>query len=354
MKKSVIFLSLLNFMIVLTFAGTYKLIPVLRMCNSTPISTWKYQRMLGVGIDVNWLSTKMGAEYFMKSYREGMNVPMLFKERGFNHVRIRVSGNTMDAQKMTELKIAVNECLNADLIPVISYVASNFREHPDSKAAFNGVITWWTSVAKAFKGYPYTLSYDIIIETSGKIANSKYNTTLNTLYQKVVSVIHAVDPHRIVFVTPNDVSNPYYLKYLKIPNPSTYVMVEWHFYAGGPSKRNPKKLWTTGTAHEKSLVLDKINYAYNWSMKYRIPTWVGAWMATDYNKMNRHKKFPDGAPDGGEYTLSEEENFALFMAQSLKAKGIPYAINADNKYFNAKTNTWYKSVEKVLDIILNP
>ena len=337
------------------FASTYKVTATISVTNSKPISVWTYQKMLGVGIDVDWVNFKKTSEYFMNAYRRGTNVPLLFKERGFNHVRIRIGGDVVsDSELMNELKIAVNECLKANIIPIISYSASDFRKNPDSNEAFEEVVKWWTYVAKQFKGYPYLLSYDLIIETSGKIANSKYNDRLNELYQEVVSAIHKIDPYRIVFITPNDVSNPYYLQYLKIPQPSTYVMVEWHFYAAGPSKHNPRKLWTTGTFQEKQLILSKIDYAYHWSMEHHIPTWVGAWMATDYNKVNKKKRFPDGAPAGGEYTLNEEKNFARFMAESLKNKGIPYAINADNKYFDIEELKWYKSVESVLNIILNP
>ena len=93
---------------------------------------------------------------------------------------------------------------------------------------------------------------------------------------------------------------------LKIPSAHNgYLMAEWHFYASGPDKTNEKKLWTTGTDAEKKLITDKIQTALAWQQQTGIPTWVG----------------------------------------------IPFAVNADTKYYNAAENTWISSMQPVFKTI---
>jgi hypothetical protein len=60
-------------------------------------------------------------------------------------------------------------------------------------------------------------------------------------------------------------------------------MAEWHFYASGPSPVDKEKLWTSGTAAEKDIIRNKIKTAMDWQTKTNIQTWVGAWMAGNYN-----------------------------------------------------------------------
>ena len=316
-----------------------------------PIKPDDYQKTMGVGINVNWVTFKKIRAAFLKAYGSGISVPKIFKDRGFSYVRIRANDDVLkDPEAMRALKIAANESLKAGLIPIIAYAASDFIENP-SERTLEESVNWWKEIAGIFKGYPYYLSYDLIIETGKKI--KQHNDLLNEFYERVIPEIRKIDPYRIIFVTPNDVSNPCYIKYLKFPK-DDYMMIQWHFYASGPSKKNPKKLWTTGTKKEKKLIIDKIECALSNAKKLGMLTWVGAWMPSNYNKSHRDRKFPDGAPAGGDYSLDEIINFASFMSRTLKHYGIPYAINADNKFFDIEHLRWYKSVSKVLDVILDP
>jgi hypothetical protein len=118
-------------------------------------------------------------------------------------------------------------------------------------------------------------------------------------------------------------------------------MAEIHFYASGPSKENPAKLWTTGTPKEKRLILDLIQTALRWSDSTGIRLWVGAWMPGDYNK-------------GDHYTIQEQIKFATFMTCSLKSAKIPFAVNADIQFFDFKQKRWREDRLPVLMAILNP
>lgn len=90
--------------------------------------------------------------------------------------------------------------------------------------------------------------------------------------------------------------------------------------------------------------LQKIPSAHNgylmaeWQNQTGIPTWVGAWMPGNYNK-------------GDSYTVMEQTVFAAFMTSALESAKIPFAVNADTKYYDADTNQWLPAMEPVVTTI---
>ncbi len=315
------------------------------------ITPKSYQKMLGVGMDVDWAKTDAGREAAKAARSKGVNVPELFKKRGLDHVRIRVKDDVnSDESLLDEIEALVDEALNSDLIPIVAYQAREFKDNPNSNESLEHVKKWWQKVANRFKDKNYKLAFDLIIENTGAV--KKANDRLNLLYKEVTKAIHDIDEKRILIIAPNKISNPFELANLVVPEPDDFIMVEWHFYAAGPKKDNPKKKWTTGTPEEKKLITDKIDYALAWSKEHQIPTWVGAWMANNYNDVNADATYPDGAPAGGDYNITEQKVFASFMVQKLRDAKIPYAINSDTKYFDRINNGWYDSVGEVLDVIL--
>ena len=299
---------------------------------TTPINPAEYQRMLGVGMDVGWMQFKKD----MDSYTP--QVPADFKKMGFSHVRIRINEYSLTPEFLSRLKSVVNDCLKNNLIPIIAFTAENFKQNP-TEANMEKVVSWWKTVAQTFKGYPYPLSYDIIVEVG---ENLKDPALLNECYERTVSAIRKIDPYRIIFISPINRSNPYYLNLLKIPQDANgYLMIEWHFYAAGPSKTNPKSLWTSGTPAEKKLIEDKIQAALDYQKKTGLYSWVGAWMPGNYNH-------------GNDYTVSEQVVFATFMSCALRRAHIPYAINADTKFYDNATHSWIKLMLPVLNAVLRP
>lgn len=75
-------------------------------------------------------------------------------------------------------------------------------------------------------------------------------------------------------------------------------------------------------------------------------TWVGAWMAGNYNK-------------GNNYTVEEQVGFASFMSRCLSLNNIPWSINTDDKFIDFDTKAWFLRTNDaagipVRDAILNP
>ncbi|RGX54768.1 hypothetical protein DWV16_12635 [Anaerotruncus sp. AF02-27] len=117
-------------------------------------------------------------------------------------------------------------------------------------------------------------------------------------------------------------------------------MAEWHFYAPDPSKRNERKLWTSGTMQERALIDEKIKLALDWQKQTNVPTWVGAWMPGNYN-------------DGDDYTIEEQIQFAGYMTEQLTNAGIPFAVNSDTKFYSREKNKWITKIQPVFNAIYN-
>ena len=293
------------------------------------ITAKEYQKLLGVGIDVDWAKNKNDiANYDRKMVAD-------FAKRGFTHVRIRIKES--DPQKiLPHLKRVISDCLEDGLIPIVAYQAKSFKISPSIQNE-QGFINWWQTVAMSLQNYPSRVSFDLIIEVSDQL--NKEPDVLNDAYQKALAVIRQTNPTRVIFVSPVVRSAPENLKLLKITNDDKFIMAETHFYASGPDKNNPKKKWTGGTSSEKKIIEQKIKTALLWQKQTSIPVWVGAWMPGNYNK-------------GDDYSIEEQVAFAHFVSRELKKAKIPFAINSDTKFYNNQNKRWHSKMEPVLDAIL--
>lgn len=294
------------------------------------ISPKEYSQILGKGIDVTWAESRKGIENFNSKMVKD------FKLSGLKHIRIRVKD--YPNQKLLEhIDKVVKECLENDLIPIIAYHGGEFEEKP-TKENLDKSVEWWNIVSNYFKNHTHKVSFDLIIEVTDAL--NKEKDLLNIFYENTTTVIRKTNPTRIILISPVVRSAPEYLKDLKIPTQhNNYLMAEWHFYASGPDKTNENKKWTTGTEEEKELIRAKIRTALAWQKETGIYTWVGAWMAGNYNK-------------GDNYTIDEQIVFANFVTCELTKNKIPFAFNADHKYYDSEKNQWIKKMKPVYDEIL--
>jgi hypothetical protein len=297
------------------------------------IAPQQYVQMLKKGMDVDWSKTGPGAtNYNLQTVKD-------FKAKGLSHVRIRVV-DAADNGLFADLDKQINDCIAQDLIPVLAYQANDFKNDPSSSSNLNDVVAWWGKVAEHYQDKSFKLSFDLIIEVSDALNDRQ--DKLDEVYEKAVTKIRETNPARIIFISPRVRSDPDNLKELKIPTKSNgFLMAEWHFYASGPSKTNANKLWTTGTAAEKKIIMDKINTAKAWEAQKGIKTWVGAWMPGDYN-------------DGDNYSIKEQVTFANFVACQLDKANVPYAVNSDTKFYNRDNNTWISLRLPILEEIIKP
>ncbi|QCI29200.1 glycoside hydrolase family 5 protein [Caminibacter pacificus] len=314
MKKLILFLSVMSL-----FATTPKI----------------YQQKLGLGIDVNWATFK---KYVKHEYYKQAGV---FKKLGFQTVRIRFTDpekfNMTQKEYIEFLKKCVNEAIKNNLTPVLTYGSKTLAQHPTDKN-IEKAVKFWREIAKTFKHYPDILSYDLYIEP-GKNFN-KNPKALVKFYKKAIKAIRKNDKNKIIFIAPIHASNPYYLDILKpiVKKHPKNLMIEWHYYAAGPSLKNKNKKWTTGTQEEKELITKKATFAKKWCEKYHLYSWVGAIMPGDYNK-------------GDHYSYDEQKNFMKAIIDTQNSLKIPFAINADGQFYDYKTGSLKR--EEVLKFIIN-
>jgi len=313
MKKTIIFLTAISL-----FSMTPK----------------EYQQKLGLGIDVNWASFK---KYIKHEYYKKAGV---FKKLGFDTVRIRFTDPEKFRMSQKEylkfLKKCVNTALENRLIPVLTYTNKNFLNDPQKY--MDKSVEIWKKVAAAFKNYPDIVSYDLYIEPAKKLNKDK--NALLEFYKKSIEAIRKIDKDKIIFIAPNHASNPYYLDILTplIKSKPKNLMIEWHYYAAGPSKTNKKKLWTTGTKEEKKLIYNKAKFAKEWCNNHGLYSWVGAVMPGNYNK-------------GDYYSQEDQIKFIKTLIDVQKEFNIPFAINADGQFYDYKKDKIRR--KKVLKFIVD-
>ena len=304
----------------------FSILPMKIFAANVPINPWDYAQKLGKGLDVDWSKTKEGKEAYNSQTAKD------FSDMGIKHVRIRIKDDMTD-ESFKLLDKQIKDCLDNNIIPIIAYQADELKNDPSDKN-LKKVVKWWGKTAEHYKDYPYLLSFDLIIEVTDAL--NKEPERLNEIYEEIVSEVRKTNSKRILMISPRVRSNPEYLNDLKIPtNHNGYLMAEWHFYASSPSKTNNEKLWTTGNDKEKQIIINKINLALDWQKKTGIPTWVGAWMAGDYN-------------DGNNYSVQEQTVFAKFVSDELDKAKIPFAVNSDTKFYDRQNNRWYDEMMPVL------
>jgi len=284
-----------------------------------------------VGIDVNWASFQKSINAY--SARE----PADFRTAGFDHVRIR-TGRPATPDFLDYLERVVQDSLTAGLTPVLAY-APALNQDP-GPATVEKAVAWWKVVAERFADYPPQLSFDLFIEP-GKQMNDHLDV-LRDYYRRALAAVRQTNPTRVVFLAPRRAAHPEFLPELDDLFASDhYLAAESHFYASGPSKKKEKRLWTNGTPAERALIERQIEYATGWRQQTGVPVWIGAWMPGNYNK-------------GNDYTIAEQVRFAHFMACSLRAARLPYAVNADQKFYDINKKAWIPEMLPVVREITHP
>ena len=297
-----------------------------------PLSPRDYQRLLGVGVDADWAKTPRGMRYYSREQARA------FKEIGFDHVRLRVREEATP-ELLDHLERVVKDALSVGLVPIVAYQAAYFKEDPSPQNR-DRVVAWWRAVAGRFQGYPPELSFDLIIEVTDRL--NREPGKLLDLYRRTLAEVRKTNPTRIAFVSPRLRSAPEHLHELDpLFERDPYLMAEWHFYASGPSKHNPRKKWTSGTPEEKRLILDKIEHALAWQRSTGHHTWVGAWMPGNYNK-------------GDSYSIPEQAAFAAFVSCALREASIPFAINQANKFYDEAAGRWREAMLPVVEAVVRP
>ena len=242
--------------------------------------------------------------------------------------------------RLTEV---VDECIERDVAPIISWIhhAAEARANETDRQNY---IDWWTKVAEKLKDRNYHLSFNLFTELgtdhcaeNGEdrkgetCAGSLRRNTMkyNNWTSEVISAICATGENNaeriIILGAPEKTTKG--LNNIDLPDPKdrSFLMVEWHEYAAGPTTSDPNRPrhWSgNGSDAQKSQLRDGIDKAKTFTDNTGIPTYFGAWMPRDNT-------------DGG---LNEAEviNFARFFVDLLKSAQIPWSLNVLDNYYDTK------------------
>jgi hypothetical protein len=301
-----------------------------------PIAPKTYQALLQTGIDVNWAMWKKEVRFFSEQTVRD------FKQAGFDHIRIRFridhARSGLDREGYyRHIDNIIRLVLKNNMTPILALGAEQLKREP-TEANLQEAVALWRDVAQRYRHQSHRLAFDLMIEPARLI--TRHPDILNRYYAEAMHAIRTSNPDRIVFIAPPKLAQPATLDQLRIPKESNgYVMVETHFYAAGPSPTNPKKRWTTGTEAEKALLRQHFETALAWQKAHNIPIWIGAIMPGDYNH-------------GDHYSIAQQVHFATFIRSLFRAHHVPFAINADQQFYDLKHHRWRSDRLPVLEAIL--
>ena len=314
---------------------------------SQPVSAADYQSIIKEGFATNYFKTRLPTA---DKYRT-KNIQDIY-DKGFRNVRLRCRPELYEDQYdtpefagfLTKLTEVVDECIRVGVAPIISW-EHHSAEANATEADRHNYIDWWTRVAGTLKDRNYHLSYNPFTELGIDVCKKNCKESLRrnkTKYDDWTSrVIEAIrttggqNAERIIILGSPDKTS-LGLEYIRQNATSymdSYMMVEWHEYAAGPTA-NPDKprYWSgMGSDAQKRLLVEGVERANNFTTDTGIPTYFGAWMPRD----NKDGSVPE--PD--------VINFARFFVDLLKSAQIPWSLNVIDNYYYTKGSKWLTRIQ---------
>lgn len=341
-RNSSIILAIAMFYVTLVFAD-----------ESKPISPKRYQELIGPGFSTNWFKTKEP----MKKYSE-QNIKDV-RDKGFKNLRLRCRADLYSynytATNFTwflgNLTTVVDHCLKHNVIPIVSWIHHHAEAHATEEDR-NAYVAWWTAVAQQLKDKDLKLGFNLFTELGVDECGANCDESLRESIDKytnwttdVVAAIRGTggnNAHRILILgspgkTAKDLENIESTIYSN----DSYMMAEWHIYASGPNKKKDgQKYWKgNGTAKGQENVRNAIYEATNFTKKFKLRTYLGAWMPQDNN--------------GGDLKEDEVVSFARFFVTELRSVKIPWSLNVLDRYYDTKQKTWLTEKQNISGRNLN-
>ncbi|MGL4947094.1 MAG: cellulase family glycosylhydrolase, partial [Cetobacterium sp.] len=309
-----------------------------------------YVAAMGVGFNSDACKTKPAR----KAVYDNPVYYQRFAEKGFKHIRLRVTNNiTYDQYDdkgvmvggeplAIEIERAVNNSIAAGLMPIVAYKGGQLEEN---STLYNEdqFVEWWMKCSDRLAHFDNRVAFNLLIEIGNPL--QKHPEVVNRVYSRVIDYVRESQPYRVIFCAPVMLSEPRKLNLLVLPENDPFIAVEVHDFASGPSKIiGNSKYWNEvgdPDAYRDSIqkFTDTVDYAYDWSNQTDIPAWWGAILSAPYNK------------EGGSYTPLEQAHFAEIVMAICDGRDIPVAWNSDDKFIDMATMTWLPEQEIVLNLI---
>lgn len=191
-------------------------------------TVWEINEALGRGVNV-WGVVSDGSCAFASNWEDDYFDKIA--EAGFDHVRLVIygfrdgSGYAIDDDVLANLKVIVDQTIDAGLIAVLDYHSPAFLDNP-SQDNQNRFVAHWGELAKEFKGYSNKdLVFELVNEPAGELSNAGWNILLDN----AIKAIRAQDSSRAIIVSPATWASAAGLSDLVLPDDDLLIL-SLHYY----------------------------------------------------------------------------------------------------------------------------
>jgi endoglucanase len=264
---------------------------------------YHYNRLLGRGMNIgnaleapregDWGIT-LKEEYFAK-----------IKEAGFDSVRLpmRWSAHAGSAAPFTvepaffkRIDWAVEQILSRNLAAIIN--VHHFDEIvADPDKHLPRLEALWTQIADRYRDRPDKLYFELLNEPNSKLTDELWNQMI----PRLLRIIRAGNPQRMVIVGPGQWNNVNHLDKLRLPEKDRRLIATFHYYSPfqfthqGASWAKGSKAWLgktwKGTAEEREALRKDFAKAAAWGKKHDRPLFLGEFGAYSAAPMESRSKW---------------------------------------------------------------
>jgi len=252
-----------------------------------PKDTAHYNRLLGRGINFgNALEAPREGDWGL-TLEEGYFERI--KKAGFNSVRIPIRWSAhagaappheIDAAFFKRIDWAVDQALTRDLVAIINvhHFEELYRDPDKQEARF---LALWKQIAGHLRDRSDRLYFELLNEPNDKLTEERWNAMI----PKVLEVVRASNPKRIVIVGPGQWNGLSALDKLRLPAADRNLIVTFHYYSpfhfthqGAewlPDSKKWKGTTWTGTKDETEALEKDFGKAAAWARKNDRPLFLG-------------------------------------------------------------------------------
>ena len=323
---------------------------------SQPVSPADYQKVIKQGFATNYFKDRNSPA---RKYR-AQNIQDIY-DKGFRNVRLRTKADLpyitppYDDDNfelfLTRLSEVVDRCIEVGVAPIICWEHHEAEANATEEERQN-YLNWWGKVAKKLKDKNYFLSFNLFTELGVDICKDACQDSLRVNTEKynnwtaeVVRTIRASggnNAERILILgAPKKTSDDLDVIERSIYENDPYMMIEWHFYAAGPNKRNltnglreSLRYWSgNGSTAQRQNLKNFIQKAKDFTSSSGLRSYFGAWMPRD----------------NIEAALNQEEviNFAHYFVSELKKEEIPWSLNVLDNYYETRKSRWITEIQEL-------
>ena len=227
------------------------------------------------------------------------------KKAGFNSVRIPICWSAhaaarppydIDAAFFKRVDWAVEQALSRDLAAVINvHHFDDLYRDPDAHEA--RLLALWKQIAAHYRDRSDRLFFELLNEPNGKLTDERWNAMI----PKVLEVVRATNPERVVIVGPGHWNGLNSLDKLTLPEKDRRLIVTFHYYnpfefthQGAEWARDSQKwkgkTWT-GTPKETEALAKDFDKAAVWGKKNDRPLFLGEFGAYNVADMDSRARW---------------------------------------------------------------